>query len=165
MSKRIALAVLAIFVMTGSIVFSQGKGKEKEDHMERVKALKVAFLTDKLQLTSKEAETFWPVYNEYSEKRDKIRDEQKAQGKQYKQSAETITDQQALEISDKIIQLMKQETQLAEDFHNKIKTLLPGKKIAALYQAEFDFRRDMIKKIREDSSRPMREGREGPPAE
>jgi hypothetical protein len=32
---------------------------------ERIKALKVAYITKELNLTSSEAEKFWPVYNEY----------------------------------------------------------------------------------------------------
>lgn len=32
---------------------------------ERLEALKVAFLTKKLNLSSEEAQKFWPVYNEY----------------------------------------------------------------------------------------------------
>lgn len=34
---------------------------------ERLEALKVAFLTRKLNLSSEEAQRFWPVYNKYTE--------------------------------------------------------------------------------------------------
>ena len=32
---------------------------------KKLQALKIAFITQKLQLTSAEAEKFWPVYNQY----------------------------------------------------------------------------------------------------
>ena len=34
---------------------------------EKIKALKIAFITEELNLTSNEAEKFWPVYNKYDE--------------------------------------------------------------------------------------------------
>ena len=37
--------------------------------MERIHAIKVAYLTDKLQLTSEQSEKFWPIYNRYEEER------------------------------------------------------------------------------------------------
>ena len=32
---------------------------------EKIEALKIAFITQKLQLTTDEAQKFWPVYNQY----------------------------------------------------------------------------------------------------
>jgi len=39
---------------------------------ERIKALKVAYITKELNLTSAEAEKFWPVYNEYFAELEKV---------------------------------------------------------------------------------------------
>src|SRR4051812_47921412 len=46
------------------------KGEEMHD---RVEALKVGFLTKKLDLTPEEAKTFWPVYNQYEDEMEKVR--------------------------------------------------------------------------------------------
>ena len=35
--------------------------------------MKIAFITEKLSLTTKEAQSFWPIYNEYSQKIEKLR--------------------------------------------------------------------------------------------
>ena len=40
---------------------------------ERVKAAKVAYLTRELGLSPQEAERFWPVYNEFENRRDDLR--------------------------------------------------------------------------------------------
>lgn len=37
----------------------------KAQNGEKIQALKIAFITQKLQLTPDEAQKFWPVYNEY----------------------------------------------------------------------------------------------------
>lgn len=42
---------------------------------ERLEALKVAYLTKKLNLNTEEAQKFWPVYNEYMTDLKKVRQE------------------------------------------------------------------------------------------
>ena len=41
---------------------------------EKIKALKVAHITEQLDLTAKEAQAFWPVYNANEEAHYKLRD-------------------------------------------------------------------------------------------
>ena len=45
------------------VVNAQKKGDNEEN---KIQALKIAFITQKLSLTSEEAQKFWPVYNKYS---------------------------------------------------------------------------------------------------
>jgi hypothetical protein len=37
----------------------------KAQNGEKIQTLKIAFITQKLQLTPDEAEKFWPIYNQY----------------------------------------------------------------------------------------------------
>ena len=52
--------------MFGSFNLVSAQGNPNQQG-EKVQALKIAFITQKLQLTSAEAEKFWPVYNQYTE--------------------------------------------------------------------------------------------------
>ena len=38
---------------------------QSPEKRERIKALKVAFITEKLELTESEAQKFWPIYNTF----------------------------------------------------------------------------------------------------
>ena len=40
--------------------------QKRKGHKEKIKLLKISYLTEQLDLTSLEAEKFWPVYNEHS---------------------------------------------------------------------------------------------------
>lgn len=51
--------LLVFLVVLGSL-----SGVKAQDG-EKIKALKIAFITQKLQLTPEEAQKFWPVYNQY----------------------------------------------------------------------------------------------------
>jgi hypothetical protein len=46
----------------------------------RLEALKIAFLTKKLNLSTEEAQRFWPIYNQYAQEIKKIRQEQIGKG-------------------------------------------------------------------------------------
>ena len=51
--------LLILFVMLGTL------SRAKAQDGEKIQALKIAFITQKLQLTPDEAQKFWPVYNQY----------------------------------------------------------------------------------------------------
>ncbi len=57
--KIITLALLILGTSFGSI--AQEKGEEVQ--RENKKAQKIAFISTKLELSTAEAEKFWPVYN------------------------------------------------------------------------------------------------------
>ncbi|MDB5198364.1 MAG: hypothetical protein JWO92_327 [Chitinophagaceae bacterium] len=56
------LLIIAFFLGSFSLVKAQN---DRENRFEKVQALKIAFITQKLELTTDEAQKFWPVYNRY----------------------------------------------------------------------------------------------------
>ena len=51
-----------VFIISFSILsFSQG-------NRDKIKTLKIAFITEKLDLSEQEAQKFWPIYNKYDKK-------------------------------------------------------------------------------------------------
>ena len=47
---------------------SHGQSDKMKEKREQIKSMKVGFLTTELELSSTEAEKFWPIYNKYDEK-------------------------------------------------------------------------------------------------
>ena len=60
------IPILILFISFSA--FAQ-RGEQIE---ERIKAQKIAFISDKLQLTSEEAQQFWPIYNAFEAKIESI---------------------------------------------------------------------------------------------
>ncbi len=56
--------LIMIFALCG-FTYSLPAQNIKTERTEKVQALKIAFITQKLELTSDEAQKFWPVYNRY----------------------------------------------------------------------------------------------------
>ena len=69
MKTKFILPIILLFI--SSVSFSQDF-KEKR---EKVKALKVAYITEQLELTTEEAQKFWPLYNAFDDKQAELRHE------------------------------------------------------------------------------------------
>lgn len=64
--------LLTLFMLSFSL-FAQGK--KMLEKKEKIDALKVAFITNELPLTSGEAEKFWPIYNAFEDKQFELKHE------------------------------------------------------------------------------------------
>jgi Spy/CpxP family protein refolding chaperone len=125
---------------------------------EKLNAQRVAFITEKLQLTPDEAQRFWPVYNEYRSKRMKIEQEKTALFRKYSLSRENeITDEEARQVADEYVSLEKKQADLLVEYNARFQKVLPPRKVLKLYRAEKQFTAYLLRQIRD------RQRREGPP--
>ena len=137
-----------VFLLSGLWALAQdhlGPPPNKEAR-ERMKAHKIAYITEKLDLTPEEAQVFWPVYNELETKLHEIRE---ANRPDKKKDPESMTDAEVEEMVIQRFEFKQKELNLEKEYHEKYKQVLPTKKVAALYKAEQSFRRELLKKLRE----------------
>ncbi|WP_396197039.1 sensor of ECF-type sigma factor [Flavobacterium sp.] len=146
MKTKFLLPFLLLFVSTVS--FSQGfRGKK-----EKVKALKVAYITDELNLTPEEAQRFWPIYNAFDDKQAELRHEKmKAILDRFEPgSVEKLSEKEA---SSLLIQMELIEDNLfalRKKFIKELQAVLPAKKIIRLKKAEDDFNRQLLRQMRDN---------------
>ena len=136
-----------IFLLVASLSFSQGF-KEKR---EKVKALKVAYITEQLELTTDEAQKFWPIYNAFDENQAELRHEKmRAILDRFKPgNVEKLSEKDA---SNSLIQMEKIEEDLfnlKKKFIKDLQSVISAKKIIKLKKAEEDFNRELLKQMRE----------------
>lgn len=130
-----------IIILLSFSVMAQQRGQNRE----RIKALKIAFITEKLDLTEQEAQKFWPVYNAFDEKQSKIKHEEMRELKmKARQNFADMTDAEATEVLDKIVSSDNKLHKLKQDFIKDLKPILPAKKIILLKTAEDEFNRRML---------------------
>ena len=145
MKTKIILPI--IFLLVTSLSFSQGF-KEKR---EKVKALKVAYITEQLELTTDEAQKFWPIYNAFDENQSELRHEKmRAILDRFKPgNVEKLSEKDA---SNSLIQMEKIEEDLfnlKKKFIKDLQGVISAKKIIKLKKAEEDFNRELLKQMRE----------------
>ena len=89
-----------------------------------------------LPLTEAEAVKFWPVYDRYALDRSKIYDTRFAAIKEYAQSYNTLTDEQALSLIKGWIATEEDMAQLRLKWMPEFQKVIPPKKTAMFYQID-----------------------------
>jgi hypothetical protein len=149
MKHKYIIAVLLGIQMTIGLNAQQPRNQI----VSKIQAQRVAFYTEKMNITPAEAEKFWPIYNEYSQKKNKITIEKNKLTKFYMASSATMTENDVDVTIKKYVELTKQETNLFEEYNKKFRTVLPAHKVMKLYLAEFQFREWLLRQIKEKKLR------------
>lgn len=130
------------------LVSSLFYGQRRPDG-DKIKALKVAFITERLSLTSSEAQSFWPIYNEHEQKMEAFRGKERSDIRDKLKDISAISDKEAEGLLTQLLALEKgkQEEQLT--FVAKLRKVVSAKKMLLLLKSEEDFKRQLIKQYRE----------------
>ncbi|USD25362.1 hypothetical protein [Flagellimonas marinaquae] len=115
---------------------------------ERVKTLKVAFITERIDLTSEEAQQFWPVYNEHEETLERIRKKERFELFSNISNAQNLTNSESETLLDNIMALQQEKLKAEESFLLKMRKIIPAQKVLLLLKAEEDFKKQMIHQFR-----------------
>lgn len=124
-------------------------GQHKRD-WEKIKSLKVAYITEKLALDSKEAQEFWPIYNEYEEKRHALSRKDHTQIKDKLKNSDALTEKEAKKMLALKISIEEEEEELDKAFLLEVSKVTSAKKALLLLKAEEDFKRNLIKQYRQN---------------
>lgn len=139
--------ILAILLLCGSAVFSQeSKNDETKD---RIEALRISFITQKLSLTPEEAQVFWPIYNQYRAELKEIIGS-RADGPHRRRSRpdiDSMTDEEVKKMLDQEWKRQKGLLDLRKKYEVLFAKVLPIKKVAKLFEAERDFQRQLIREL------------------
>jgi len=132
---------------------------------EKVESMRIAFITQKLDLTPEEAQRFWPVYNEFQKKRNELR-KGKRDGKGMRENIDSLSDKQVEALVDAEMMARQKTLELEKEYHAKFKSVLPIKKVAKLYRAEEQFTHRLLNEISERGKKgeARHGGRKGEPA-
>lgn len=131
------LAILMIFSFLPALA---QEGPRDPRGREKIRAAHAAYITERLELTSAEAEKFWPVYREYGQKRRELRHplrDARAKG----------TDEKTL--LDLDLKIKQQELDLEKDYSQRLQKIIPAEKVVKLRQAEADFRKLVFRQIQQ----------------
>jgi hypothetical protein len=115
---------------------------------DRIKTLKVAFITERVGLTSEEAQQFWPIYNEHEDTLEEIRRKERAELEVNMARAQDLSNNESERLLDRLLELQFEKQKVDQEFLSKLRTVIPAKKVLLLVKAEEDFKRQMIQEFR-----------------
>jgi hypothetical protein len=147
--KTMKLRNLFVMLLLCTSMLGYGQGQRKAEKRENIEAMKVAYITNQLDLSPEEAQKFWPVYNEYSDKLQELRQKRRKDMRDNKANFDTMTDKEVEQAVDADMAFRQKELDVQKEYHSKFKAVLPVKKVAKLYVAEEQFKRVLLDRLKE----------------
>lgn len=147
--KNILSLILLLFAFTilgNDNIF----GQDNREFNDRIKAKRIAFYTDQLQLTPAEAQKFWPLFNEYEQKKNALSVEKRKLTDHFTNSP-GISEAEVDKIINQFVLIAKQETQLFEAYNKQFRGFLPAQKVMKLYIAETKFKVELLRELKANS--------------
>ncbi|WP_157962231.1 Spy/CpxP family protein refolding chaperone [Winogradskyella aurantiaca] len=138
-------------------IISLNVSHSQNDKMrERIKAQKIAFITAQLQLTTEEAQAFWPVFNAYEADTESVKNKQLRPVRKAMRNSESLSDEEAVKLIDNMITAETELHQLRLNLISDLKGVLPPQKILKLKAADDEFNKKLFERLKE-----MRQRRNG----
>ncbi len=140
--------LVAIFLIFGTVGYAQPE-REKQDMKDRIEAMRISFITQKLDLTPEEAQKFWPVYNQYRKELEIIlgAEEEGHPRDRQRPDIDSMTDSEVKTMMEEQMERQAKLLELRKNYFQKFQKVLPIKKVAKLHDAERDFQRQLIRKL------------------
>ena len=151
--KKLLIATITFLISAAPFAEAQNRS--------RIDAERTAYFTRRLNLTVEEAERFWPVYNDYSSRRDKLNQDKNSLLRYVNQNYQNLSREELTEAGDKVIELGRQEAELAEEYHTRFMEVLPPGKVVLLYGAEMQFKTFLLNQLQQRREQASPAGRSG----
>ncbi len=156
--KKLFIILITVLIALPGYAQPEPSKQQRNQRFQQIQSAKIAFFTSELELTPKEAEEFWPVYNQYWKERETIVRRTQSTIRNINRSFknnEQMSDQELRKQLDIYINGPVEESALHKEYYAKFIRVLPVKKVAKLYVAEEEFRIKMIHQLRSGESQPQ----------
>ena len=140
------IIITTCIILLSISTWAQGRGKWQG--FEEFQTQKIAFITEKLQLSPEEAQQFWPHYNTFDKKRMELHKKKRELEKKIWEGFENYTDEESQNAYDELTMIHEENYKLLKEYRQKFLEVLPVKKALSLEYIEHSFRSKMIKEYR-----------------
>lgn len=142
---------IILLISVGSLQFTLA---QNQSALEKIEAAKIALITERLELTPEQAEKFWPIYREYSEKQREIRQEFQTLKREF--DPNNTSEEESRRVLDKGHQIKERQLELDRSYSNRMQQVVTSRQLMNLKKAEDDFKDMLMKRIREENLQRQR---------
>lgn len=137
--------ILTLLLVLPVVTFGQRESRD------RIEAMKVAFFTERLDLSPEEAQKFWPVYNRFRDEMRQFHEARRKQMEKFREDGSGIDGMSDEELKKEMAKELTREEEmlkLRKKYHEEFLKVLPPAKVARLYGAEMQFERKLLDRLR-----------------
>ena len=147
-------ALIILFTTSGMIL------AQSQEQIDKFNKERTAYFTEKLELSDAESKAFWPLYEDFHNRKMKLIEDERNTWSYAHKNADNLTEKEILETLEKGYTLKaKQLTLEREYYQDKFLDALPTKKVLKLGKVEWDFRRHLINELRGDGKSHRGQGK------
>ena len=138
------ILVVVFLLATTTLLFGQ-----RRPDKEKIKALKVAYITEQLDLTSTEAQVFWPICNAHQERMEAFRNQERAEIYGKLRDMESLSDSEIEALFQDLVTLENDKHKVSQQFLKDIRKVISAKKTFLLLKTENGFKRRLLQQYRQ----------------
>ena len=161
--------LFALLMMTAATVSLRAQGQGQgfgqgaiQGDGEKLTAYKIAFFTKNLDLTPAEAEKFWPLYNDFSARKNKLQADRLLLLRYSAQNEANMSENEIASTADRLTQSFAEESAMVISFNESLKKVLPPAKVIRLYQVENRYKQQLLRELNQRRQGATLPGVRGP---
>ena len=162
-NKIDAMRTVILFLLSAGMFFFVASGTlqaQSQEQIEKFNQERKAYFTEQLELTDQEGRAFWPLYEDFQNRKMKLVEDERNTWTYAHKNAENLSDKEILETLNKGYNLKEQQLKLEREYYQeKFLEALPAKKVLKLGKVEWDFRRHLLRQLREEGDARRGQGR------
>ncbi|MDA0195398.1 MAG: hypothetical protein O2951_10175 [Bacteroidetes bacterium] len=140
--------ILLAFTFPNAVYSQPGGNPEAQ---QKIEAARIALITERLGLTPDQAEKFWPVYKEFSDKRQETR--QGFMEQRRKHNPQTASEEENRRLVQLGLEVKERELNLEKEYSERLLRVIDNRQLISLRQAEDDFRQMILRRIEQQRNR------------
>ncbi|MEM9822372.1 MAG: hypothetical protein AAF985_14925 [Bacteroidota bacterium] len=148
--KKLFVIALVLIGMSSGLLAQNKKLQEK------IQSMKIALITEELNLTPEVAQQFWPLFNQFEEDKRQLKGSYNLP-KNFNQ----LSDEEAEKVILASLEMEEKEVGLKRAYYAKLKNVLSAQQIAKLHKAERTFKEKIIKIINQRRKQERQRRRNG----
>ena len=143
--KKLIISLLLSSFFIGTALAQDMLDLENSPAADRILAKKMAFFTDKLQLSSEEFQNFWPLFSQFEKEQRQIRLKYRTKRTAFKY----MTDEEAENFINNNFKMEEEILNLKKSYYEKFRKVMPVRKLAMVNKVNREFKEEILKQLRE----------------
>lgn len=129
---RIAFWCLSLLLTVSAVAQDQDR--------QKIESAKIALITNRLSLSTEQAQQFWPIYNEYSERRKDV-------SRKLRQNSRSA-DGNAMDDLEESVELKQKLVDLEKEYNSKFLRVITAQQLQELHNTERTFNKMLLDRLK-----------------
>jgi Spy/CpxP family protein refolding chaperone len=139
--RRLTYLLIFFITVLSKDSIAQGGGGMNPKRAKQIEAIKIGYITRRLNLTPEESQNFWPVYNQYQNELNQLLQQRRENRNSNSDNPDKLIDDD-FNYDSKILEARKK-------YRKEFTKILSPEQIKSLYTAEREFREELIKQLKQ----------------